>query len=71
MKYVRKIGNGFAYIAIAGALGIGFFFVLGAILSEDVSVGQRIGCGVIALIAFILGYVSEGGADTGEEDNAA
>ncbi|MEC0328727.1 hypothetical protein P4H42_03700 [Paenibacillus macerans] len=69
MKYVRKIGNGVAYIATAGALGLGSAFVVGALFSG--SVGQRIACGVVVLVAFILGYASEGGADTDEkEDNA-
>lgn len=70
MKYARKVGNGIAYIATAGALGLGFFFVLGAILSEEIGVGQRIACGVVALVAFLIGYTSEGGGetDTDEED---
>lgn len=67
MKYVMKVANGIAYIALAGALGIGLFFILGAIFSEGVSVWQRIVCGAVALAGFILGYRAEGGADTGEE----
>lgn len=68
MKYVNKTVNGVLYIALTGAIGLGFGFVTGALFDSDIPFVGRVIIGILALTAFLLGYASEGGGETDDTD---
>ncbi|MFD1270655.1 hypothetical protein ACFQ3Y_24910 [Paenibacillus motobuensis] len=68
MVVFNKIVNGILHIALAGALALGFAFVFELLLGSGTHVFDRVIVFVLASLAFLSGYLSKGGADTGEKD---
>lgn len=65
MKYVSKVLNGVTHIGLSGAIVLGFVFVFDVLFSSDSTVVNRVLFSLLAVVAFLNGFISEGGADTG------
>lgn len=69
MKYVSKTLNGITHIGISGAIVLGFVFVFDMLFSPESTALTRILLALLALVAFLNGFISEGGGESGGKDD--
>jgi Sec-independent protein secretion pathway component TatC len=70
MKYVNKIVTGLIFVGLSFSIGFGLIAVIGGILAPDAPVISRVALAIGAALAFVLGYLSEGGDEPAEENSA-
>ncbi|WP_263560504.1 hypothetical protein [Paenibacillus polymyxa] len=70
MKYGRRISNGVMYVGVVFSVLLGGLFALALIFGEDSDWWMRIVFALLAIWAFVVGFV-DGGADADKKDDAA